>query len=82
MLVHKIVRLLSVILKKGQPEEVPDHWGKKPSITLIFKKVKKEDRGIYRMFSLTSIPEKIQSKSFQNSFPALLSAGKLKKKRR
>lgn len=33
--------------------------GQKPDVMLNFKNAKEEDRGIYRMFSLTSVPKKI-----------------------
>lgn len=45
--------------------------GQKPNVTLNFKNAKEEDTGIYRMFSLTSVPKKIWSKSSWIPFPAL-----------
>jgi len=38
---------------------VSEDW-RKPSVTPIFKKGKKEDSGNYRMVSLTSIPGKMR----------------------
>ncbi|GAB0179570.1 mitochondrial enolase superfamily member 1 [Grus japonensis] len=38
--------------------QVPEDW-RKASVTLVFKKGKKEDPGNYRPVSLTSIPEKV-----------------------
>lgn len=45
--------------------------GKKPNVILIFKKVKEEEMGNYRMLSCTSFPKKIWSKSFGIPHPTL-----------
>ncbi|GAB0204550.1 mitochondrial enolase superfamily member 1 [Grus japonensis] len=42
-------------LKQERTGEVPEDW-RKASVTLVFKKDKKEDPGNYRPVSLTSIP--------------------------
>ncbi|GAB0205687.1 mitochondrial enolase superfamily member 1 [Grus japonensis] len=54
-----IVRPLSIIFERSwRTGEVPEDW-RKASVTLVFKKGKKEDPGNYRPVSLTSIPGKV-----------------------
>ncbi|GAB0204592.1 mitochondrial enolase superfamily member 1 [Grus japonensis] len=50
---------LSIIFERSwRTGEVPEDW-RKASVTLVFKKGKKEDPGNYRPVSLTSIPGKV-----------------------
>jgi len=54
-----IAEPLSIIFERSwRTGEVPEHW-RKANVTLIFKKGKKEDPGIYRLVSLTSVPGKM-----------------------
>ncbi|GAB0204347.1 coiled-coil domain-containing protein 171 [Grus japonensis] len=54
-----IARPLSVVFERSwRTGEVPEDW-RKASVTLVFKKGKKEDPGNYRSVSLTSIPGKV-----------------------
>jgi len=54
-----IAEPLSIIFERSWwIEEVPEDW-RKASVTLVFKKGKKEDPGNYRPVSLTSIPGKV-----------------------
>jgi len=54
-----IAETLSIIFERSwRTGEVPEDW-RKASVTPIFKKGKKEDRGNYRPLSLTSIPGKM-----------------------
>ncbi|GAB0205341.1 mitochondrial enolase superfamily member 1 [Grus japonensis] len=54
-----VAGLFSVIFERSwKTGEVPEDW-RKASVTLVFKKGKKEDPGNYRSVSLTSIPGKV-----------------------
>jgi len=49
----------SIIFERSwRRQEVPEDW-RKASVTPVFKKSKKEDPGIYRTVSLTSILGKV-----------------------
>ncbi|GAB0208953.1 mitochondrial enolase superfamily member 1 [Grus japonensis] len=54
-----IAKLLSIIFERSwRTGEVPEDW-RKASVTLVFRKGKKEDPGNYRPVSLSSIPGKV-----------------------
>ncbi|GAB0204188.1 mitochondrial enolase superfamily member 1 [Grus japonensis] len=54
-----IARPLSIIFERSwRTGEVPENW-RKASVTLVFKKGKKEDPGNYKPVSLASIPGKM-----------------------
>ncbi|GAB0182212.1 mitochondrial enolase superfamily member 1 [Grus japonensis] len=54
-----IAKPLSIIFERSwRTAEVPEDW-RKANVTLVFKKVKKEDSGNYRTVNLTSIPGKV-----------------------
>ncbi|GAB0204618.1 mitochondrial enolase superfamily member 1 [Grus japonensis] len=54
-----IARLVSIIFERSwRTGEVPEDW-RKASVTLVFKKGRKEDPGNYRPVSLTSVPGKV-----------------------
>jgi len=54
-----IAEPLSIIFERSwRTGEVPEDW-RKPNVTPVFKKGKKEDPGNYRLVSLTSIPGKV-----------------------
>lgn len=58
-LAEVIAELLSVIFEKSWLSgEIPGDW-KRGNIIFIYKKVRKEDPGNYRLMSLASAPEKI-----------------------
>jgi len=59
-LVDDVVKPLSIMSEElWQSGELPTEWKRGNIITLIFKKVKKEDLGKYSPVSLTSVPGKI-----------------------
>ena len=52
------VKSLAIIFENSWlSDKVPGHW-EKESMTSIFKKVREEDLGNYRLVSLTSVPRK------------------------
>ncbi|KFP28178.1 RNA-directed DNA polymerase from mobile element jockey, partial [Colius striatus] len=54
-----IAKPLSILFEQSwRTGEVPEDW-RKASVTPVFKKVRKEDPGNYRLVSLTSIPGKV-----------------------
>ena len=54
-----IARPLSIVFKRSwQLGEIPESW-KRASVTLIFRKGRKEGPGNYRSVSLSSVPRKV-----------------------
>jgi len=61
-LMEELDKPLSIVYQKSWlTGEVPDDW-RIASVTLIYKKGRKEDPGNYRPVSLTSVPGKIMER--------------------
>jgi len=60
-----IAEPLSIIFERSwRTEEVPENW-RKASVTLVFRKGRKDDPGNYRLVSLTFIPGKVMEQLIQ-----------------